>query len=128
MEYTITYEGQGLSWNDIYANSGKNAWKIRKSLVDKYKKIFTILLLEAKMSWLEAFDLTIEYNSRHDCDNVGCMGKTLVDAMKQEREGDTVIRKGWVYDDSKKYFKGFHILVNESLENNTFKFIIKKLK
>jgi hypothetical protein len=128
MEFTIVYQGQGISWNDIYANSGKNAWKIRKSLVDKYKKIFTILILEAKLPWMDEYEVALFYNSRHDLDNCGAMSKILVDVLKQKREGGIVTQRGWVYDDSKKYYKKLTIAPDESLENNTFKFIIKKLK
>lgn len=128
MEYTILYQGQGISWNDIYANSGKNAWKIRKSLVDKYKKIFTILILEAKLPWMDEYEVTLLYNSKQDVDNTGAAVKILLDSLKQKREGGIVTQRGWVYDDSKKYCKGIHLIPDESLENNTFKFIIKKLK
>lgn len=128
MEYTITYVGQGVSWNQIYGASGKNSWKIRKTLVDRYKKIFTVLLLEAKLPWFNEYEITLEYNSRHDLDNAGCMIKCLQDCFKQDRLGDQIIKKGWVHDDSKKYCKRLTIVPNESLENNTFKFILKKLK
>jgi len=128
VKYTIVYKGQGVSWNEIYGSSGKNAWKVRKTLVDKYKKIFTILLLEAKLPWFEEYDLTLFYNSRQDPDNASCSIKMFADAFKQDRLGDTILKKGWVYDDSKKYCKGVHIIPDETLENNTFKFVLTKLK
>lgn len=127
-DYEIIYKGQGISWNDIYANSGKNAWKGRKSIVDKYKKIFTILLLEAKLPWMDEFEITLIYNSKHDPDNCGAAIKILVDAMKQKRDGGLVTQRGWIYDDTKKYFKKMTIIPDELLETNTFKFIITKLK
>lgn len=126
--YEIIYKGQGISWNDIYANSGKNAWMVRKSIVDKYKKIFTILLLEAKLPWLEEYEVTLRYNSRHDADNAGANVKCLLDCIKQERKDGIVISRGWAYDDSNKFCKAVHLVYDESLENNTFKFIITKLK
>jgi hypothetical protein len=125
MTYTITYSGKGVSWNDIYGSSGKNAWKVRKTIVDKYKKIFTYLILEAKLPWIDTFKITLFYNSRLDPDNCGANLKMMLDALKQDRLEGKVLKQGWIYDDSKKFCKGVSIIPDESLPTDTYKFVIE---
>jgi len=110
--YSITYKGQAPSLNDIYGSSN---WRVRKGLVDKYKKIFTILLLERNPPKYEKYKVSIFYNSRHDCDNVvGAVGKILNDTLKTK----------WVPEDGPKFCKGISAEVDTSLEHNEFKIVI----
>lgn len=98
-------------------------------MVDKYKSSFGWLIKEAKLPWLEEFALIIFYNSRHDCDNVvGGMGKCFLDALKQEEENGCVTKHGYCKDDSRNYCKMVTAVYDKTLENNTFKFQIIKIK
>jgi hypothetical protein len=113
--YSFFYKGKGVSWNDIY---GSNNWRVRKTIVDKYKTSFGWIIKEADLPQMEEFALIVNYNSRHDADNVGCMGKICLDALKGK----------YVEDDSPKHLKMFCIIYDKSLEKNNFKFTIIKIK
>lgn len=112
--YTFTFIGRGVSWNDIY---GSNNWRTRKTIVDKYKTKFQWIIKEANLPKLEEFALVVNYNSRHDADNIGCMAKICLDALKGV----------YVKDDSPKYLKMVSIIFDDSLDKNNFKFTVIKL-
>lgn len=126
--YTIIYKGQALSWNDFYASSGKNAWKSRKSKIDKYHKIFDILIKEAKLPWFDEYAIVLFYRSKHDADNVLANVKGLQDALKQIERDGIIIQNGYCKDDSRKYCKMVTAIYDKSLEHNEFHFKIIKLK
>jgi len=96
VKYELIYSGKGVSWNDIYGSSGKNAWKVRKTIVDKYKKIFYCLIHQANLPWFDKFRITLFYNSRMDVDNSSANIKIMLDALKQERLRGEVIKQGWL--------------------------------
>jgi hypothetical protein len=125
----IVYEGRGVSSNVFYVGGGgKGGWGMRAGLKKKYNAIFTHLLNDCEdLEWMDSFAMVIAYRSRQDCDNVSATGKFILDALKQEREGAIVVKKGWVYDDSPKYCKGVYIQYDENLPNNTFQFFLLKL-
>lgn len=114
--YKITYTGQIVSHNDIY---GSNNWRVRKTIVDKYKKIFGYLFKEAKMPWFEQFGLVIHFNSKHDTDNISELGKLALDVFKEKREKGIIVQKGHVHDDTKKHSRLFCIVPDETLPINT---------
>lgn len=119
----VTYTGKGVSLNQFYS---QGHWSARSNTKKKYRKIFDKLLENNKrMRWMNKFSLIIFYNSRHDLDNVVGMGKVFIDCLKREvdREGN-VTREGFVYDDSKRYYKGLGIFPDEKLPINTFEFIL----
>lgn len=114
-KYSFIFKGRGASWNDIY---GSNNWRTRKTVVDKYKTSFQWIIKEAKLPQFEEFEIAVQYNSRHDVDNVGCMVKICADALKGT----------YVPDDSPKHFKKMSIEYDTTLEKNNFKFTITILK
>ena len=89
--YEIVHKGKITSLNDT---SGQG-WYIRNKAVKKFKEIFTILMLEAKFKKINKFRLDVRYNSRHDCDNLAFICKTMVDTMKGK----------YIKDDTKKYYR-----------------------
>lgn len=114
-EYTIRYDGKIPSLNDIYA--GKH-WSFRSAKKNKFGDIFTILLLEAGVKWMDEYRIDLEYNSRLDADNCIMAIKFLNDSLK----------KKYVAEDDARYFKGFSINVNKKLKSNSYKFTITQLK
>lgn len=114
--FNVLYEGQGVSLNKFYS---QGHWSVRNNIKNKYKPIITLLLKEAKVPKMDEFGLVIEYNSRHDPDNVTGMEKLFVDSMKEN---------GLIIDDHKKYYKFYCVTPNLELANNTFIFKIYKIK
>lgn len=123
--YTVSYQGQGVSNNKFYSAQD---WRIRHGIKTKYGKIFSYLLMAEKLPWMDEYMMLIFYNSRHDADNVSAMGKLMLDCLKEEREAGQIVKKGWVYDDSKEYLKGFAVFPDNSLKSNTFEFVILHIK
>ena len=109
--YKITYEGKAVSWNTLYS---QGHWKKRSDLKIKYQKIFTILLLEAKVKPMDDFMIVIFYNNRMDVDNVSVNSKWLAD----------VIKGAYVEDDSNDLYRGLMIFHDPSLPKNTIEFHI----
>lgn len=122
--YTINYKGPIYSNNDAQSK----AWQKKAGIVSKYKTMFGWLLKEAKLPWFEEFALVIHYNSRHDPDNISSFAKIFTDAFKQVEKKGEIVQKGYVADDSKKYFKLLAIVPDDSLDTNSFKFQLIKLK
>jgi hypothetical protein len=114
-KYTIRYDGKIPSLNDIYA--GKH-WSFRSAKKNKFRDIFSLLLLEAGVKWMDEYRIDLEYNSRLDADNVIMAIKFLNDSLK----------KKYVKEDDARYFKGFSINVNKRLKTNSYKFTITQLR
>ncbi len=123
--YTVVFQGQGVSNNAFYSS---HHWKVRHGIKEKFGKIFWYKLLEAKLPQMEEYQLYIFYNSKHDPSNVTAMLKLFEDSLKEERKEGVVTKKGWIYDDTKKYCKGVGQHPDETLPNNTFEFVILHLK
>src|SRR6478609_6738401 len=89
--YSVIYQGVGVSSNQFYAGaSGRNAWRVRSGIKDKYHKIFLILLSAAKLPKIQEYGLVIFYNNKMDTDNViGGTGKLFLDSLRTK----------WVQDD-----------------------------
>lgn len=127
--FKVAYEGRGVSTNSFY--SGSNAakgWGARMNLKAKYNKIFTTLLNESSIPWMDEYMVVLFYNSKQDPDNTVSTTKFFLDALKEERVGSTPVRKGWVYDDSPKYCKGVMSIPDKTLPHNTFEFNLLQLK
>jgi hypothetical protein len=112
--YTVTYTGQGISLNMFYAGGH---WSERSKVKTKFKNIFTILFLQAKIKPLEQFTISLVYNSRLDPDNVVAMAKVYCDSLKGR----------YIKDDTKKYYKGLSISPDETLPHNTYVFTITEV-
>lgn len=109
--YKIPYTGDITSANKIWSSGH---WKIRSNTKQKFEKIFSILLLEAKLKKLSEFSLVTFYNSRHDVDNLSTLQKILVDSMKGV----------YIEDDSSKCYKSTHTVFDSSLTKGTIEFHI----
>jgi hypothetical protein len=124
--FTVRYSGVGTGTNATYSANG---WRTRHALKTKYSKIFQHLLSEAgDIPWMTEYMLFVFYNSKHDPSNISGFSKLMEDNLKQIRKEGVVVRKGYVYDDSKKYCKGTAQWPDESLPHNTFEFVIIQLK
>jgi hypothetical protein len=123
--YTVVFEGKAVSNNEFYSSQH---WTVRHGIKTKFGKIFWYKLLEAKLPQMEEYQLYIFYNSKHDPSNVTAMLKLFEDSLKEERKEGKVVKKGWIYDDTKKYCKGVGQHPDETLPNNTFEFVILHLK
>ena len=86
----------------------------------KYKKEYTVYCEEQIQKYdaftMDAYEIHISYNSRHDVDNVILVSKFL---------SDTLVDKGMVKDDGNKYYKRLNIQVDKELPKDTFKVILK---
>ena len=110
--YKITYQGKGVSLNQIYA---QGHWRTRAAIKKKYKPIFDQLIKDCEeIQFMDKFSVWIFYNSRHDPDNIIGMEKLFVDSLKGK----------YVEDDHKKYFRGVSIFPDEELDSNTFEFYL----
>ena len=103
-----------VSLNKYYSGGH---WGVRGRLKKKYKAIFTPLLEDCGVV-MKKFDLAILYSSRHDPDNITGTEKLFVDTLKE---------CGLIPDDNKKFFRGLHILPDESLKTNTILFCVNEV-
>lgn len=114
--YTIRYEGQGVSLNTFYAGGN---WRSRYATGQKYKKIFKILILKARLPKFDKYALIVFYSQRQDPDNViGGSVKLFQDVLKEKN----------VIDDSYKYCKLVASVYDPTLGPKVTEFIIVKLK
>lgn len=111
MTYKITYQGEIVSTNKIY--SAKH-WGARSAAKTKYRDIFSVLLLEAKVKPFSEFKLSLQYKNGMDIDNLSIMAKFFADTLKGK----------YVEDDTPKYFKSLTISYNENLPKNTIEFLL----
>ena len=106
-EWTITYTGKWVSLNAYYQS---RHWAVRNKLKNEWKEKFGWLLKEAGVQWMDAFCVSVKFNSRLDTENVIGGLKILVDTMKGV----------YIEDDTKKYYKGVSIEPDETLDKNTY--------
>jgi len=96
------------SLNAYYA--GKH-WAIRKKQKDEYSKHCKGELEKYDAFSAETYSIYIEYNSRHDVDNVILVSKFL---------SDTLVDMGFVKDDGNKYYQKLCIKINKELPKDSF--------
>lgn len=96
------------SLNQYY--SGRH-WAIRKKQKDEYSKYCKEELEKYDAFCADTYEISIEYNSRHDVDNVILVSKFL---------SDTLVAMGFVKDDGNKYYKKLCIKINKELPKDTF--------
>ena len=111
-EITITL-GKPPSLNKFYA--GKH-WTVRKRLADDYKRTVKAALDNFDSFTISSFELRVDYNSRFDCDNSILCCKFVADAL---------VEKGYVADDSPKYYRRLVICYEPSLPKETYQVRIK---
>ncbi len=116
ISYKIIIQEKIPSLNEWYSSSH---WTKRKSQKDYFKKKITTLLLEQgchKNGKIDKFKVSLVYNSRLDPDNTITIIKIFVDSLK-----GLVVK-----DDTKKYFKGFSIEVNDKLPIDSYIIEVKE--
>jgi hypothetical protein len=109
--YILTYTGEVVSDNVFYE---ARHWTVRNGYKNKYKKIYLIMLLEAKVKRMSEIALVVRYNTGHDVDNTSILGKMLVDTMK-----GSIIE-----NDNKKFYKTRVTQYDSSLPKGTVEFNI----
>lgn len=109
--YKLTHKGEIVSDNVFYE---ARHWTVRSGFKNKYKKIFTILLLESKVKKMSEIALVVRYNTNHDVDNTSIMGKMLVDTMKGIQ----------IENDGKKFYKTRVTQYDSTIEKGTIEFNI----
>lgn len=116
--YSFRYEGRGVSLNQYYS---QQHWTQRARIKKEYAKkaeSFIDPVLDSDVL-LNEFMMIIRYNSKHDPDNVSGFEKVVMDRLKE---------RGNIIDDSKKYYKLFCIIPDDSLKHNEFIFNLIKIK
>tara|TARA_R110001592_G_scaffold42649_4_gene138460 strand:- start:38 stop:415 length:378 start_codon:yes stop_codon:yes gene_type:complete len=111
-EITLTL-GKPPSLNKFYA--GKH-WTVRKRLADDYKRSVKDALDTFDPLTISRFELRVSYNSRFDCDNSILCCKFVADCL---------VEKGYVADDTPKYYSKLVILYDPDLPKDTYKAMIK---
>ena len=106
---TISWKGKHISLNDWYA--GKH-WTYRQKQKNLWRTTFTDLLSQHKKPNIEKYSIELEYNSRLDPSNTITMIKLFE---------DTLIKLGWIKDDSKKYCKYLKIYPNNQFSSKEYK-------
>jgi len=114
-EFKVVYTGKAISLNDFYS---QGHWSSRNATKNKFKKIFSILMLEAKFKKVDRFKLDVLFNSRHDTDNIVGMTKIFVDTMKGK----------YIKEDNRNHYKALSIAYDDSLKHNTFIFKVTEIE
>ncbi len=109
--YKIVYGGEITSANKIWS---AQHWSVRSGIKSKYREIFTVLLLEAKVKKLSEFTIVVFYNTKHDVDNLFAVSKILADTMKEQ----------YIDDDDTRYYKSYHSINDKNLPKGTVEFHI----
>ncbi len=108
-EYIIEYNGEIVSTNEYKSAN----WRKYKPKVDKIKKIFWALIINASLPKFEKIALKVRYWSRHDVDNVSATSKIFIDQL---------VKCGRLPDDNKKYWEKLTIEADNTLVSNTVVF------
>jgi len=103
----ITYIGKIISLNQAFSSS----WRTLGKKKDEIQGELLCLIRKAEREELDRFKLEVRYNSRHDADNIVPLLKLFVDCLRSQKI---------VKQDTKKFYRGFTVSVDESLKSNTF--------
>jgi hypothetical protein len=109
--YKISYDGEIASFNQVYSGSH---WGKRAAVKNSYSRIFSTLLLEAKVKPMTAISLIVFYNTKHDVDNLSYVMKMLVDTMKGT----------YIQNDGNKIYQSTHTIHDPSLPKGLVQFHI----
>lgn len=86
-------------------------WRALKNLIDPVKLKAAVICMEANPPKMpDKYTIECRYNSRLDLDNVSAHCKVIIDQL---------VSMGVLKDDSKKYWRGFSITPDESMNNNS---------
>ena len=111
-ELLFEWEGTDISLNKFYSSPH---WTLRNREKDFWKMFFAKMPIEDNRK-IDEFQITIYYNSRLDCDNVVLHAKFFCDYLRSVE---------LIIDDSKKYYKGLHIIPDESLNKKHYKLYLQ---
>ena len=116
--YNFTHFGRGVSLNQYYS---QQHWTQRARIKKEYSALAEVFISKEldDSILINEFMMIIFYNSKHDPDNVSGFEKVVMDRLKE---------RGNIIDDSKKYYKLFCVIPDESLSHNQFVFKLIKLK
>ena len=121
----MLYTGKGVSLNQFYSQG--HFYK-RNQIKDEYVKKFREIIEEAGVEFVDKYKITCYYSSRHDPLNVSGTIKMFEDSLAgcYNRKIMEFKYPPLIPDDSKKYCRGIEIYPDETLNNNTFKFIVEE--
>lgn len=111
-EMLFEWDGVDISLNKFYSAPH---WIIRKKEKDFWKMFFGRMPIESSRK-IDKYQITIYYNSRLDCDNVVLHAKFFCDYLREI---------GLVEDDSKKFYRGLHIIPDETLGKKHYKLYLQ---
>jgi hypothetical protein len=109
--YKLSWDGDMISMNQLYS---QKHWSARSAMKNKYIKIFSTLLLQAKVKPMKEMSIVLFYASRMDVDNCSCGCKFLADAIKLN----------YLQDDSNKFYKGLFMVHDSDLKKGTYEYHI----
>lgn len=109
--YEITYQGKPRSINQIERASGKANFTARKKL----EKLFTWLLIQAKVRPMKWMEVRVYVNNNFDIDNLAGTIKPFADAIKNRK---------LIPDDNQKFWDFLSIQYEPKQPKNTMKFKI----
>jgi hypothetical protein len=101
--YVLKYDGKIVSFNELYSGGH---WGKRAGIKNTFDKIFTTLLLQAKVKPMTEMCMVVFYCTRHDCDNIVLTVKFCLDSMKGK----------YITDDTSRYYKGIMIFHDPTLK------------
>lgn len=107
--FKIVYDGDITSANKIWAGGH---WGARSAMKNKYRKIFSELLVDAKTKPMNDVSLIVFFNTRHDVCNLSSITKVLMDTVKGQ----------YIPDDNTKHFKASLVAHDSNLAKGTVEF------
>lgn len=111
-EILFEWEGIDVSLNKFYSSPH---WTLRNKEKDFWKGFFAKMPIKNNRK-IDKFQLTLYYNSRLDADNTILHCKFLIDYLRSI---------GLLIDDTKKYYKGVHIIPDETLNKKHYKLYLQ---
>lgn len=107
----IDYQGDILSLNDYKSKH----WRVLKKRYDKIKTSMAWQIKAARLPKFKWIELEVEFNTRHDMDNISGTIKPFVDQL-------TV--SGRITNDTRKQWDRLCIRANKELKKGTVRFTI----
>ena len=101
---TLVFEWQGadISLNKFYSSPH---WTVRSKEKNFWKGLFSRIPIKDTPP-IDEFQITLKYNSRLDVDNTILHCKFLIDYLRSV---------GILIDDTKRYYRGLHIIPDETM-------------